>query len=102
MVVMYLTKTHQDMRVGKRVSIWLGDIADELTLDEYLGESFADDFGFEIFAPDGPESSAQDETDIRSLLEGFSRWTSFVDAAVAVAASEGITRASTAIVFYNF
>jgi len=97
-----MAKTHHDMRVGKRISIWLGDIADEMELDDYLGDRFASDFGFEIYAPDGPECSAQEETDIRSLLEGFSQWRQFVDAAVEKAAAAGVERASAAIVFYNF
>ena len=103
MVVMHLmAKTHQDMRVGKRISIWLGDVADEMELDDYLGNRFASDFGFEIYAPDGPECSAREETDVRSLLEGFSQWRQFVDAAVEKAAAAGVERASAAIVFYNF
>ena len=53
--------THHEMRVGKRTSIWLGDIADEVELDEYLANRFASDFGFEIYAPDEPECSAPEE-----------------------------------------
>jgi hypothetical protein len=90
------------MRVGKRISLWLGDISDETELDDYLGEGFASDFGFEIDPPDGPECATQDETDVRSLLEGFSQWRQFVDAAVEQAAAAGVERASAAIVFYNF
>ena len=97
-----VAKTHHDMRVGKRISIWLGDIADEMGLDEYLRERFASDFGFEIYAPDGPEGSAREKTDVRSLLDGFSQWRQFVDAAVEKAAAAGVEMASTAIVFYNF
>lgn len=97
-----MTKTHHDMRAGNRISIWLGDIADEVELDEYLADGFASDFGFEIHAPDGPECSAQQGTDVRSLLEGFSQWRKFVDAAVEKAAAAGVQKASTAIVFYNF
>ena len=51
-----MAKTHHDMRVGRRISIWLGNIADEAELDAYLDERFASDFGFEIYAPDGPEA----------------------------------------------
>ncbi|MDR2188476.1 MAG: immunity 22 family protein [Azonexus sp.] len=97
-----MAKTHHDMRVGKRISIWLGNIADEEELDSYLDEHFASDFGFEIYAPDGPECSAQEEADVRSLLEGFSQWRQFIDAAVNQANAVGLARASCAIVFYNF
>jgi hypothetical protein len=97
-----MAKTHHDMRVGKRISIWLGDISDEIELDDYLSERFARDFGFEVYAADGPECSAQEETDVRSLLEGISQWRTFVDAAVGKAAAAGVERASAAIVFYNF
>jgi hypothetical protein len=90
------------MRVGKRISIWLGDIADEMELDDYLGDRFASDFGFDIYAPDGPECSVQEETNVHSLLQGFSQWRQFVDAAVEKAAAAGVERASAAIVFYNF
>jgi hypothetical protein len=90
------------MRDGKRVSLWLGNIADEMELDDHFRDRFKSDFGFEIYAPDGPESSAQEETDVRSLLEGFSQWRQFVDAAVEKAAAAGFGRASTAVVFYNF
>jgi hypothetical protein len=77
-----MPKTHQEMRVGNRISFWLGAITDEAELDDYLIQGFASDFGFDIYAPDGPECSAQEETDVRSLLEGFSQWRTFVDAAV--------------------
>jgi len=90
------------MRVGKRISIWLGDIADETELDDYLSGDFTSDFGFEIYAPDGPECSAQEETDVRSLLEGFSHSRQFVGAAVEKAATAGMKTASCAIIFYNF
>ena len=97
-----MAKTHHDMRVGKRISIWLGNIADEGELDAYLDERFASDFGFEIYAPDGPECSAQEETDVRSLLEGFSQWRQFIDAAVRRADAVGLQRAGCAVVLYNF
>jgi hypothetical protein len=97
-----MAKTHQDMRAPRQISFWLGDITDEIELDDYLSSKFSSDFGFEVFAPDGPEASAQEETGIRTLLTGFSQWQKFVDAAVALAAKLGVERASSAIVFYNF
>ena len=95
-------KTHQDMRAPSHISIWLGSIADEAALDAYMNETFAEDFGFDIYYPDGPEAAAQSKTDIRTLLTGFSRWQLFIDAAVAAAAAAGIDQACSAIVFYNF
>lgn len=97
-----MIKTHQDMRVGKHISIWIGNISDELELDEYLSENFAQDFGFEIHPSDGPECSATQKTDVRILIEGFSGWQTFIDPAVDLAKSAGVTSASTTIVFYNF
>ena len=96
------TKTHHDMRVGQRVSLWIGDISDETELDEYLGVCFASDFGFAIHSSVGPECSAQEESDVRSLLEGFSQWRQFVDAGVEKATAAGVATASCAIVLYNF
>lgn len=95
-------KTHQDMRAPRHISIWLGSMTDEDQLDAYLSETFAEDFGFEIYEPDGPEATAQSETSVRELLTGFSAWRYFVDAAVAAASAAGIDKASSAIVFYNF
>jgi hypothetical protein len=97
-----MAKTHQDMRISGRISLWLGDFTDELEFDEYFENCFASDFGFEIYAPAGPECSAQEETDVRSLLEGFSQWQQFIDEAVKKARAAGIESASTAIVFYDF
>jgi hypothetical protein len=95
-------KSHHDMRTAAKISLWLGKISDEGALDDYLGGFFSRDFGFEIYAPDGPEVSAQAETDVRTLLTGFSRWQNFIDIAVSTAAAAGIVKASSAIIFYNF
>ena len=70
-------------------------------MDDYLSDGFGSDFGFKIYAPDGPECSAQEETDVRSLLEGFSQWRRFIDAAVEKAEAAGVDKANCAIVFYN-
>lgn len=94
--------THQAMRAAKQVSIWIGDFSDEMDLDDYLSEGFAEDFGFEIYPPDAPEAGAESETDIRSLLRGFSSWERFVDAAEELAHRRNIETASCAVVFYNF
>ncbi|WP_420454283.1 hypothetical protein [Rubrivirga sp.] len=90
------------MRAARRVSIWLGDFSDEAALDDYLGDGFARDFGFEIDPPAGPEYDAGDERDVRTLLTGFSGWRGFVDAATEAARAVGVRRASAALVFYGF
>jgi hypothetical protein len=97
-----MTKTHQDMSASSKISIWLGDISDELELDEYLSDQFAADFGFEIYPPAGPECTAQEPADVRDLLEGFSQWRQFIDAAIVKAKAIGINQASCAVIFYNF
>jgi Immunity protein 22 len=95
--------THEQFRAGKVVSLWLGNLTSEELLDSYLNEGFEADFGFKIFTPDGPEADMEDEAvDIRTLLSGYSRSASFIDAAVTAAQSKGWERATTAVVFYNF
>jgi Immunity protein 22 len=89
--------------VGGVVSLWLGNFESEDMLDVYLDEQFEEDFGLKIYASDGPEADIEDEAvDIRTLLNGFSRSASFVDAAVAAAQTKGWNNANSAVVFYNF
>lgn len=85
-----------------RISIWLGDIDVEEKLEQYLSDEFASDFGFEIDEPAGPEMAAQQESDVYSLLKGFSAWKTFADSAVDLAGTQGVHKACAAIVFYNF
>jgi hypothetical protein len=95
--------THEQFRVGGVVSLWLGNFESEDMLDVYLDEQFENDFGFKIYPPDGPEADIEDEAvDIRTLLNGYSRSASFVNAAVTEALAKGWNRATTAVVFYNF
>jgi hypothetical protein len=95
--------THEQFRVGKVVSLWLGNFTSEELLDEYLNEGFEEDFGFKIFTPDSPEADIEDKAvDIRTLLNGYSQSASFVDEAVTAAQSKGWETATTAVVFYNF
>ncbi len=74
-------------------------------MDEYLSlnKTFRDDFNFEIYPPDGPEASVKDgPKPIKDLLAGFSRSQTFVEAAIVEATAKGWTKATTAVVFYNF
>jgi Immunity protein 22 len=97
---------HEDFRVGKFVSLWLGNLGSEEEIDDYLslGEQFENDFGFEIYPPDAPEYDVSEEgpKPIHDLLEGFSNWETFIEAATTEANAKGWTEATTALVFYNF
>jgi len=97
---------HEDFRVGKFISLWLGNFQSEEELDEYLSsvEQFENDFGFEIYPPDGPEYDVSETgpKPIYELLEGFSRWQTFIEVATAESQSKGWIKATTALVFYNF
>src|SRR5215212_10342402 len=95
---------HEDFRVGNFISLWLGNFQSEEELDEYLSsvEQFENDFGFEIYPPDGPESDVSETgpKPIYELLEGFSRWQTFVEAATVESQLKGWIKATTALVFY--
>ena len=84
--------------------MWLGNFRSEDEIDGYLSEEFENDFGFKIYSLDGPESDVSEEgpKPVQELLEGFSRWESFIEAATAEANVKGWNEATTAIVFYNF
>ena len=98
-----MLKSHDDMRVGRKISIFLGDISGELELDDYLSSKFTSDFGFEINPNDGPECDAQDRPVILTkLLEGFSQIDTFKDSVIRLAESKNIAKASCVILFYNF
>ena len=96
--------THSDFRKGGFVSLWLGNkLTGEEELDGYLAERFQSDFGFVIYPPDGPEYDVSETPKcIDDLLDGFSRSTTFKEAAVEAANLMGWAEATTAVVFYNF
>lgn len=84
------------------VSIWIGDIRDETTLENYLVEGFKADFGFVVDPENGPEIDiSQEGKPIRELLEGFSFWESYTDAAVEAAERVGRPKANSVLVFYD-
>jgi hypothetical protein len=96
-----MLRSHQEMSAPKRISIWLGNFTSEEDFHEYFSEAFVADFGFEIHWPAGPEGAFEAETDIRSLLNSFSLSRLFIDSAVDLAATKGVHRATSALVFYN-
>ncbi len=97
---------HVDFHAGGIISLWLGNFRSELELDDYLSLSkqFQADFGFEIDPRDGPEAKVSEDgpMDIRRLLDGLSCSGTFIDAAAEGAETQGWTKATTALVFYNF
>jgi Immunity protein 22 len=96
-------RAHEEFRTGGFVSIWLGNIADEDDLDDYLADDFPDDFGFEIDPEDGPEYDvAEPAAPVLELLEGFSCYEEFWQEATNAAKSLGWEKASCALVFYAF
>jgi hypothetical protein len=82
------------------VAVWVGDIASSELLDAYV----AGDFGKDFEIPNGqggtPEADCGDERPIRELLNGFSQWKRFVDAAVVAGSALRKERARCAVVFY--
>jgi hypothetical protein len=95
---------HEDFHISGYVSFWLGNFTSEEELDDYLSEEFENDFGFEIYPPTGPEYdvSTDGSKPISELIEGFSRWQLFIDAAITTASARNWDMATTAVVFYGF
>jgi len=95
---------HEDFRVGGFISLWLGNLNTEDEMDDYLGDGFENDFGFQIYTPDGPEGDVNEEglIPIHELLIGFSRGESFVELGTEAAKTKGWDEATSALVFYNF
>jgi hypothetical protein len=95
---------HADFRADRYVSVWLGNFETDAELDAYLDGQFVEDFGFEIFPPEGPELAISEEgaVEIPDLIEGFPQWESFIKPASIAAMELGWEEATTAVVFYNF
>ncbi len=90
------------MRQDGRVSLWLGNIATESSLDTYLGEGFPRDFGFLIKPRCEPEYAIGPPKGIAELVSrafGARQWSA---QAVEMAASQGWVEATTAVVFHAF
>jgi immunity protein 22 of polymorphic toxin system len=87
------------------VSVWIGNFASNAELDDYLNLSrnFEHDFGFELNERDMPEVSVKPEPmPMRHLVSGFSWSDSYAQNVIALAQSQGIERATTMVVFFNF
>lgn len=102
-------KLQREMAKAGRVSFWLGDgIANGREMDAYMSSRFAEDFGFVIDPPSGPETSPDDwskpapRQSIDALLAPFSFSETWLAAAVALAAERGWRDARDAIVFFAF
>ena len=95
---------YENYRVGGCISFWFGNFTSEAELDDYLSEKFENDFGFKIYPPAGPEYnvSTDGSKPISELLEGFSRWKLFIDAAKMTAIAKNWKIATTAVVFCGF
>jgi propanediol dehydratase large subunit len=98
-------KNFKDFEKGGVVSVWIGNVADESQLDDYLNISrdFEKDFGFKLNDRNMPETVTETEaTAIASLVGGFSWSDRYKDAVVAAAKRQGIDKANTMLVFLNF
>ena len=85
------------------VSIWLGNINDEDALEDYLRGAFEKDYGFRINPRMVREMDVHSAPiDTATLLNGFSRWETFVRPAIEVAQEKGFRMACCAFVIYNF
>lgn len=96
---------HNDFQKGGMVSVWIGDFASDIELDDYLNLSraFESDFGFELNDRDMPETVVNDApTSIADLVAGFSWSKSYGAEVVSLAKAKGIEKATTMIVFLNF
>jgi hypothetical protein len=96
---------YNDFSKGGMVSVWVGNFASDIELDDYmnLSRGFEQDFGFELNERAMPETVVKDApSSIAELVNGFS-WSKSYGAAVAdLAKRQGIVEATTMIVFLNF
>lgn len=102
-------KTHLQMQKKNCVSFWLGDgIKNACELDAYLTRRFAEDFGFAIYAPAGPEHTRCDwsgekaREPVEELLRRFSFSRPWAGDAATLARARGFTEARIALVFHAF
>lgn len=83
------------------VAVWIGNHRDVESLDLYLEHQFSIDYGFIVDEGDEPEVTVKPEAvDIHDLFIGFSSWEHWLDSAVERCRSAGVTKASSAAVFY--
>ena len=96
---------HNDFRKAGMVSVWVGDFATDMDLDDYvnLSRTFEPDFGFELNDRDMPETVVKDApVSISELVAGFSWSKSYAAEVVNLAKAQGISKATTMLVFLNF
>lgn len=85
------------------VSVWVGDFRTENDLEDYLLDHFATDFGFEVRLEAVQEMGVENEpTEIGRLVQGFSRSKTFDSKVVDAARKNGIVKASSMFIIYDF
>lgn len=95
----------KDLEAGGFVSVWIGDGTDPAQLDDYLNLSrqFETDFGFPLSGRNMPETAtAAAPTPIAELIRGFSWCERYQDAIVEEARKQGIQKAASVVIFFNF
>lgn len=84
------------------ISVWVGNFSDDNDMDRITDEIVESSLKLNV-----PLSSICEVTfegrsiPVRNLLEGFSGWETFVDAACEAAALNGVTHANGALVCYH-
>jgi len=114
----------EDLREKQIVAIWVGDIASEDALVDYLGQPFEDDCGFLLnydalpeFAycfdqqPNPPDLNRKtaractvpfdSNVDVRKLMEGFSHSREWISEAVRACHAQGVKSATMVLAFPN-
>lgn len=85
------------------VSVWVGDFRSEDELDDYLNDTFPEEFGFEILPQAPCEIGVRPmPVDLGMLVQGFSRSKTFDSKVVEAARTNGIAVASCMFIIYNF
>ena len=96
---------HDQFRRAGKVSVWIGNLASDIELDDYMNvqRAFEKDFGFEINERDMPETKVADGlVPIPKLIEGFSWSASYAQSVNKIDQENGIDKATTMIIFINF
>lgn len=97
-----MAKHYRNFTDPRFVSIWIGDLNSEADLDDYLQDSFSDDFGVIIETQRIGEIWAEAEpVDIYSLVKDFSRASTFSDKCVEIAKARGIEKAACMFIAYD-
>lgn len=84
------------------VCIWLGSFGSEDELDEAVDRDVAERLKLKVHLSRIAEHTFNDQsTDVRTLLEGFSGWRTFVEEAVATAERRSMPLLNSAFVCYH-